>query len=156
MRLSEFLDAIEMANAWILYHRRAERENPGSSRLNLGSLKPHQMVEVTLSSVTSLYTLFDLEAAVGNARPMVEDQIDELARTFDRESRYLTFRGKFQVSFMRAFLTRLAADANSPTPSLFPERRRVPFNVSERNFLSDLSQYAETPNSLREFVNGLN
>ena len=67
-RLREFLDAVQLANAWILFHRNAEardRENSVSpARLNLGSLNLNQMVDVSLEAVNSTYCLFDLETTL--------------------------------------------------------------------------------------------
>lgn len=155
-RLDEFLDAIQLANSWILFHRQAEAQQGATSRLNLASLNPNQMVSVTLQAVTATYTLFDLEAAVGNALPASEAQLAALAASFDQANRHLFFRGKFQSFFMRSFFSRLQLDAHSDLPTCFPCKRRVPFTISDRNFLSDLSQHADTPECLRTFFASLN
>jgi hypothetical protein len=155
-RLNDYLDAMELVNACILFHRREERREGCTSQLKLRSLKASQMVNVDLSHATRLYSLFDLQTAISNSRPVEEAQLLSIASEFNPGERYGGFRGKFQVHFMRTFFARLADDANSETPSLFPERRHVGFYISERNFLSELSQHADTPNCLKAFIAGLN
>jgi hypothetical protein len=129
-RLGEFLTAIEPVNAWILFHRRAEVADGATRKLNLASLNPNTMVSITLEGVNRMYSVFDLEAAVGNARPASDAELTDVARSFEPNTRYLKFRGKFQAFFMRMFLMRLQSDANSHTPRYFPSKRRVPLNVS--------------------------
>jgi hypothetical protein len=155
-RLSDYLDAIEPANSWILFHRQREAGDQTIKPLNLASLKPNQMVCITLNSVTRTYTIFDLQAATGNTEPVTENELSELAKSFDRGDRHLIFRGKFQAFFMRVFLNLLRADAVADAPACFHSRRNVPLNVTDRNFLSDLTQYADTPDCLRRFICALN
>jgi len=154
--LSEFLDAIEPANCWILFHRMAESEDKNLRRLNLGSLNANNLVTVTIGAVRRNYTIFDLQTTTGNTKTVSEDSLSELARSFDRNERHLRFRGKFQAYFMRMFLSCLKRDANDENSQNFARRRNVPLNVSDRNFLSDLAQYADTPDCLRDFILGLN
>jgi hypothetical protein len=155
-RLEEFLDAVEPLNAWILFYRQAEATDPACTPLNLASLNFHQLVLIDLDAVKGDYDLFKLETSIPAPRAVTNEQLEETKKLFQKDTRHIQFRGKYQAHFMRVFLTKLACDANSKTPTVFPAKRSVPFNPSDRNFLSDLTQYAETPSCLRQFLATLN
>lgn len=154
-RLSEFVDKIGLVNYWICFHRREQAKDGLKSCLNLGSINLASMISISLDKVESEYTLADLEKFGGNGRPVCNDKLQEIAMTFERSCRHLRFRGKFQAYFMRVYLNLLQADVGSESPTCFSTRRKVPFSVSDRNFLSDLSQYADTPGCLRSFITSL-
>lgn len=62
------------------------------------------------------------------------------------------FRGKYLAELTVEFLNHLkiqAASGNKP----FNKRRRVKIQISKANFISELSQYAETPMCLKSFLN---
>jgi hypothetical protein len=155
-RLIEFLDATELANCWCAFQRTVPSNNGGIVRVNFSGLNLNQMVRISLDGVVKNYAIDDLEAATGSCRRITEAELAVQPSRWSRDDRNMHFRGKFQAIFMRVFICYLKEDASDQSPRYFRLRRTVPFSISDRNFLSDLSQYAETPNCLRDFIGAIN
>ena len=61
------------------------------------------------------------------------------------------FRGKYYEEFLHKILSQIISEANSPN-KLFTEKRKVSLNIGKTNMISILSQYAETPECLNEYI----
>jgi hypothetical protein len=154
-RLAEFVRAIAPANLWILHCLDADRRESVCTALNLPSWRIGQWITIGLDVVTANYSLNDVIAATDGTRTMSQSDLDSGLQKVDWERAQADFRGKFQAHFLRVFLDLLGEEARSATSGLFPVRRTVGLRVSEKNFLSDLCQYAETPGCLRSFLSSL-
>jgi Protein of unknown function (DUF4435) len=153
-RFAEFLDAVATLNAWIIIHRKRERES-AARKLNLGNLNLNNLIIVDIKSVKQCYTLFDLEAAIPESMRLTPEEVGSEVLLFERASRQYFFRGKFQIYFMRVFLTKLRLDCSQQHPTCVAIKRSISFSVGG-NILSELSPYAETPDDLRSFLASLN
>jgi hypothetical protein len=143
---------METLNAWILLHRRSEVLGFSKTRLNLASVNLKKLVAIDLKAVKKTYSIADLEKVCGVPHQFSPKEIAAAKQVFGKTDQSRTFRGKFQTYFMRVFLTKLTAAANSALKPWFATRCKVKLIVSDANFLSDLTQYADTPRSLREFI----
>jgi len=64
------------------------------------------------------------------------------------------FRGKFELRFMVSFLQQLKNEiGQKPSKSIFEKKQKCTFEFKYENIISTLSQYAITPNCLKEFIN---
>ena len=86
---------------------------------------------------------------------MSEDELEKIVKSLTPNARRFRFRGKFLAFFFRVFLCKLANEAGRDRSKFFPDRKKVGFRPSDKNFLSELSQYAETPSCLRSFISAL-
>ncbi|MBS0925997.1 hypothetical protein JK188_16050, partial [Providencia sp. JGM181] len=69
----------------------------------------------------------------------------------------LWFRGKQNLEFFRIFLQKIKEDRCKKTGRcIFKEKGNVRLQLSKLNCISELSQYAETPKCLHEFLSKLN
>ena len=150
--LESFLDCSSQLNGWVILQRRHEKRNPGSTKANLNSISLNRVFQVGLQASVASYTLSEIERCTNATKMFSEAEANAAATSFQKEERIHRFRGKFQAHFYRVFLSKLCDDANSTTPTLFSKKRHVPLKVSEKNMLSELCQYADTPNCLREFI----
>ena len=144
----------ELLNVWIFIQRTRERKGH-PSRLNLSNWRLDRLVQVDVESVTTRYTLSDLNARLPAEPDITEGEIRSAVRAFPVAGRTQQFRGKFLAGFMRRFLSKLRTDLVADTPRYFSARRSVPLQLSRSNFLSDLCQHADTPTCLRAFLQDL-
>jgi hypothetical protein len=148
-----FHDAITELNAW-LWIQRNHHKNVGS--LNLRNVKFDRFVAVGLGAVTKLYSIFELKDVFPEAPIVDEALLASKIAEFQTADRGKSFRGKYEVEFLRLVLGKLAEDYRNLTPNYFPFRGTVRLTLSRENLISELSQYADTPNCLRDYLLSLN
>ena len=113
------------------------------------------LFQVGLHPSTSSYSLVEIEKTTNATKSFTKEESLASVAAIPPNDRPARFRGKFQAYFLRVFLSRLCEDENSRTPELFSEKRHVALNVSDRNLVSELCQYADTPACLRSFINAI-
>jgi hypothetical protein len=150
--LNDFLEKAKILDAWVFAQRRKEATERTGRVLKLDGLSLAQLFEIKLEGVRATYNTFDLETRTGCPTAVSEEEITKLAARTPVKDRRCVFRGKFLTFFMRVFVCALADDAANEKPLYFPEKRKRTLRPSDRNFLSELSQYAETPDEVRAFI----
>jgi len=148
-RLAELVASLTPLNAWIAIQR--EKED-ASSKLNLGSTKLNKFVTISLEKVDSKYTIDSLDAMFPDAIEVSEGELQTKILEFDGGNKVLLFRGKYLIEFLRVFLDLLKEDKRNSIPNYFSSKSNVKLVLS-KNILSELSQYAITPDCLKEFLN---
>ena len=151
LRMREFNDACEELNAWICLQRRLSRTQ-NERRLNLNDVKPKRLFSVSVTKVVKKYTFDSLKVMFPQADPVTKPQVAELVKEFKLKDRASCFRGKYLIEFLRLFIMDLKDDRVSKTPIHFTTRAPVKLNLSRANLLSELSQYADTPDCLERFL----
>ncbi len=149
-----FHDAMTELNAWIYIQRNSNKAGP--SILNLRNVKFDRFVAVGLGAVNKLYTLQELTELFPVAPPVDEQMLRAKVLEFQNADRQRLFRGKYEAEFLRLFLAKLIDDFSSKAPNFFPKSGKVKCHLSRENLISELSQYADTPDCLREFLLCLN
>ncbi|WP_439638082.1 DUF4435 domain-containing protein [Spirulina sp.] len=145
-RQAEFHSAVETLNAWIACQREI------SSDIKLSKIKISKDIKITLSSVMNTYTHEDLERKFPEAPPISPDQLQEKKQTLNSKNPQCSFRGKFEIEFLRKFITQLVEDANKITPQYFHEKRSVQLSIPGSEIIPRLSQHADTPDCLRAYL----
>lgn len=152
-RLEEFISLIHPFNCWIKAHRIMEYKNEAPRNLNLKNIKTTALVDVSINKVTKKYN--------DNPETVFKDyknlQLCSIAiaaadNSFKTKDLSLYFRGKQQLDFFRLFLMKLKEDKVSDNPTFFASKGRVMISLSKDNCISELSQYAETPDCLLSFL----
>jgi hypothetical protein len=153
--LAAFTDSAAELNGWVVLQRRHEKGSPGTSKANQNSISLQKIFQVGLQTCTSSYSLPEIEKTTNATKSFTREEAMAAVAAIPQGDRPARFRGKFQAYFLRVFLSRLCEDANSKAPALFSEKRHMALNVSDRNLVSELCQYADTPSCLRNFINGI-
>lgn len=153
--LERFIEVAELLNQWVFVQRRHERDNGLPRQLDAAKLRLSQMFIIELDRVEGRYTIFDLEAASGCVTPCDPVELDGLVKAAATPDRHRRMRGKFLAFFVREYFTKLAVAANVEGTAHFSEKRKVSLRPSGTNFLSELSQYADTPECLINFIRSL-
>ena len=149
-RLEEFNDATEELNAWIYLQRLAEKSQTGT-RLNLNDVNMKGLFDVKLTQVEKKYTFESLNEMFPNAAVVSKQEVAQQIVQFRGIDRTMHFRGKFLLEFLRIFIRNLTTDRVSRNRNHFSERGKVKLNLSG-NLISELTQYADTPDSLKQFL----
>lgn len=142
----EFHNSVEFLNAWLACQRAR------STRLNISSRRVSDFVSIGLDSITAKYTVDELCNVFGNTPAISQEELDNRRSDLKVKSFQKSFRGKFEIDFLRIFLTKLIAEANQNYSLYFTARRRVTLNLPVGSTISDLSQYADTPACLYSYL----
>lgn len=153
-RLNEFLDGVEKFNLWVKAHRIMKRDDDKVRNLNLGNINTKNIVRVNIDDSTMVYnpndplTIFKDLAGFNFSL----DAMKEASNSFQNSNRAYFFRGKQQIDFMRELLLKLKNDRTSKNPQFFSKKGNVSISISKDNAISELSQYADTPDCLVSFI----
>lgn len=147
--LDEFSKSLTTLNAWIALQREKESS---SSKLNLNNQKLNKFVSISLSKVDQLYSKNDLSNLFPDSVVISDDELNAKEEEFKHVNQSCVYRGKYFIEFLRVFLQLLKADRQNDSPAYFKQKKNVKLNLSRVNIISELSQYAGTPDCLRHFL----
>ena len=147
--LDQFCGCLTTLNAWIILQR--EKESP-TAKLNLNNQKLNKFVSISLDKIDQIYTKDDLSALFPESVEIGDIELSEKEEELKVTDRACTYRGKYLVEFLRLFLELIKTDRQSANPTHFKQKKNVKLTLSKANILSELSQYAETPECLRMFL----
>jgi hypothetical protein len=142
----EFHDAVELLNAWVACHR------DKSSNLIISGLSVFDFVRLDLNRAIATYTTDNLHLMFPDIPVISEQELDAKKSLLNISTRQQSFRGKFEIEFLLSFLQKLMCEANQGNYPYFTRKVKVVLSLGKRTVLSDLSQYADTPNCLCEYL----
>jgi len=145
----EFHNAVELLNTWIACHR------DKSSKLNITDLSIHRFINLDLNTVTAKYTIDDLSNIFTDIPVVSQQELDTKKSELLDKNRQRSFRGKFEIEFLFVFLQKLMSEANQGTDPYFTRKVKVVLHITKRTMISDLSQYADTPDCLYSYLQSL-
>ncbi|MDO6508683.1 DUF4435 domain-containing protein [Colwellia sp. 4_MG-2023] len=152
-RLEEFNSCVLPFNCWAKAHRLMEYRKQAPRTLNIQNIKIDELVSISIEKVEKAYgdspeNLFKDYEGLSLCPVALKDAQDNL----NTKNLTLAMRGKQQLEFLRMFLIKLKTDRGSKTPSFFSAKGKVILSLTKDNCISELSQYAETPECLTEFL----
>ncbi len=139
---------------WIIAQARRSAQD-GSPLPNFGNVQLSDLAEITVESVAKCYVDSQLINTFQNASRITHGEFLSAESEIDAGSVLLEFRGKYVAEFFRTWLILLKRDRTSRNPTYFSARGRVNLSFGKQAFLSELSQYADTPPCLIEFMTNL-
>ena len=145
----EFHNAVELLNTWIACHR------DRSSNLKISNLSVFEFIYIDLNQVLARYTVDDLSNKFPDIPQISQQELDTKKSELLANSRQKSFRGKFEIEFFRKILQKLIDEANKGNPLYFTRKIKVVLSLTERNIISDLAQYADTPDCLYSYLESL-
>lgn len=145
----EFHNAVELLNAWIACHR------DKSSKLNISDIRLLHLINIDLNQALAIYTIDDLCNMFPDIPTLSEQELDAKKSELLANIRQKSFRGKFEVDFLFTFLQKLISEANQGTYPYFTRKVKVVLSLTKKTIISDLSQYADTPDCLYSYLESL-
>ena len=157
---NRFLDVISDFNFFVHSYRNNVSET--SSKLNLKGLDTNKkFLEMCFNRENKLLD-FNISFALGRVKEtfynITEDDIKRALNGISFSKEYLfpdrekLFRGKNLLWFMAKYLNFLKEDCNSQCPILFKKKRNCTLDFSMANIITVLSQYADTTQCLKDFI----
>ena len=142
-----FHNAILEFNAWYACLKKLT-PNTGVS---LNDNMPPEFLNLQIGNIAKTYTLEDIEEKFQEATLKIErDDIQKMSETLNGNP-LVSLRGKYQTQFLHKFLRFLIDDANNKVQRKYIIKKTT-FNIEKASLLSQLSQYAITPDCLTEYV----
>ena len=142
----EFHNAVELLNTWIACQR------DKYSELNISDISVSRFVNIELGKITVKYVIDDLYRIFPGTIAISQEELDTRLTELRGSTRQKSFRGKFEIEFMLTFLQKLMLEANQGNSPYFTRKVKVILSLSKRNIISDLSQYADTPDCLYNYL----
>lgn len=142
---TEFHQNIGLLNAYIA----CLREN--QEKLNLKSCKLDNFIKIELDKIEATYTIDTLKTQFNSQSPPPEDRIYLKLNKLRSQNCQKSFRGKFEIEFLRKFLEKLRENSQA----YCSKKLKAKFTINSANLLSDLSQYADTPDCLKAYLTAL-
>ncbi|CNH93510.1 Uncharacterised protein [Yersinia frederiksenii] len=152
--MSEFISCISTFNYWVKSHRIMKRDDNTIPKLNVRNIKTLDLISINLDSVSINYNVSSINSVFKDATDIsIPPNIYEEAKnTLPLDKGHILFRGKQNLDFIRNFLMKLKEDRVSSSPTLFSSKGNVRLALSKENAISELSQYADTPECLQVFM----
>lgn len=145
-RLLEFANLSIAHNAWLAAARQEQR-NATRAGFSLNDTQATDWFDIRLNGVSVKFPAEDLPTLFG-PKPK---GINRWAKWLS-ESPLLRNRGKFLLQALRTLLEALKVDRRKRSNwEYFSKRGNVPIQLSKINIISELSQYADTPQCLVEY-----
>lgn len=142
----EFHNAVELLNTWIAC------QIDKSSPLNISKRSVLDFVKIDLNQITKKYVIDDLYRMFPGAITISPEELDARLTELRSSTRQKSFRGKFEIEFLLKILEKLKHEANTANYPYFTRKVKVVLSLSESNIISDLSQYADTPDCLDSYL----
>jgi len=148
-RQKEFHKDTSLFNLLYFSAKRKAMENNTIVNASLNDKFVKEFISFSFDSITSNYTLEDIRSKFPDAIEISEEEIETYKEDFYAKKPILRFRGKYEFEFMLKYINFIIDDANK-TKSIL--NKKTKFRIDPAIALSQLSQYAETSSSLREFL----
>ncbi|WP_413171123.1 DUF4435 domain-containing protein [Anabaena azotica] len=142
----EFHDAVELLNIWIACQREKQ------AKLNLAGFNISDFVVIDLDNIKINYTIDTLYTKFPKAIAITQEELDLKQSNLCLQERQKSFRGKFEIYFLFKVIQKLIEAANKGNPKYFTKKIKVTLNLRETTLISDLSQYADTPECLVDYL----
>lgn len=143
-------------NSWAKSRTIQEKNGVPPIKLFLNDATMDKLIDINLVCSTIRYDPNDIASVFKKAdRALLCQNSVAIARdSFVPESRLSMFRGKQQLEMFRLFLAALKEDFLSAGAVVFNQKRKLKtdFASEDSDLMSELSQYAETPDCLRAFL----
>lgn len=150
---NQYLAAISEFNYLVKEIRAIERSGASTGRLNINNVGIDDLVGIDLDRVIKKYN-------ENSPRTIFSELSEELQICLDRSKAYFSemhgenwFRGKQHLDFYRVFIGKIKLDrCKKDGRVIFQKKGNVKLQLTKANAISELSQYAETPQCLRNFL----
>lgn len=148
-----YIDAIKGFNILIRELRLMEYRKELGGRLNINNVKFESLVKVDIERVEKIYDENTPNSIFPELNSKIVVNLDNSRTHFESLDGEYWFRGKQNIEFFRIFIEKLKTDrCKKNSRKVFNEKGNVKLQISKGNCISELSQYADTPECLSEFL----
>lgn len=148
----EFIKEIRGFNIWAKTNYIMNKSSP-PLKMSIKSIKTNDLLDINLESINSKYDPDDISSVFPHLKNSELCQLsyhDAKLKLSDQDPK-LSFRGKNCSDFMRLYLLAIKSEIQT-LEFKKNEKPTIRINFSKDNFLSEISQYADTPSCLIQFL----
>jgi len=150
---SEYLNSISQFNFLIKEIRNMEARGELTNKVNINNVNFDKLIRIDFDSATKLYDESVPSAIFPNIPEDASLNLSKSKSYFSILDPEKWFRGKQHLEFFRLYLSQLKTDrCRQLGRQVFQEKGNVKLQLTKANCLSELSQYADTPNCLIDFI----
>ncbi|MGU3307519.1 DUF4435 domain-containing protein [Pseudomonas sp. M5A4_2d] len=149
----DFTAAILEFNVWAKTNYIMCKKGDTPLKMSIKSINTNDLINITLENIKINYDPNDISSVFGHLKnsDLCATSLQESKTTLIEQDPILSLRGKNCADFMRLYLLAIKSDINS-TQFKEGEKPKIRINLSKDNFLSEVSQYADTPPCLVHFL----
>ncbi|WP_439253910.1 DUF4435 domain-containing protein [Pseudomonas monteilii] len=154
-RMVEVCECLLSFNIWGKGRALMERDGKGVPKVYLNDATIDKLIHLDLASCTILYDPNDISSLLRKSSndDFCAVAIAEATSSFENVNRMLRYRGKQQIEAFRRFLSALRHDFVTGGGVVFKKKGKLKMEFDDsKDLLSELSQYADTPDCLRRFL----
>lgn len=155
-RFKEVFEHLLPFNSWAKSRVIQIRSHETPVKMILKKATLEKLIDITLTGCTIKYNPSDISTLFNNIdnSMLCTKSVKEATNSFPSQSRLKKFRGKQQVEAFRQFLIALKNDFTTPGNIIFTKKGKlkIVLDSEDTDLLSEISQYAETPDCLRDFL----
>jgi hypothetical protein len=150
---SDYLIAISEFNFLIKEIRKHELISAKKTKLNINNIKFEDIISIDLTSAKKIYDERNPCTFFKEIDKDLKLDYNDSQGFFNGLCPEKTFRGKQHLDFLRTYISLLKIDrCKRDGRVIFKESGSVKLQLTKSNCLSELSQYADTPKCLAEFL----
>lgn len=150
VRINEFHETVLLYNAW---YSCIKMENDMTVKLT--ETFPKKFLNIDMENgINGNYNQTDIENLHPKAVKISKYKLEQTIVQFRETNLSHRLRGKWELQFFKSFLRYLINDARNPAKNQFNIQKKA-FNFQDDLFISQLSQYAENPEFLTEYLQSL-
>lgn len=149
----DFIDAILSFNTWAKTNYIMSSNGETPLKMSIKSIKTNDLISITLEDAKPNYDLEDISSVFSHLKnsDLCSKALQESISKLSEQDPALSIRGKNCADFMRLYLLEIKSNINILE---FDKEKKptIRINLSKENFLSEISQYADTPPCLVQFL----
>ncbi|MGJ8760734.1 MAG: DUF4435 domain-containing protein [Polaribacter sp.] len=150
---NDFHSSITLLNSWYAAAKQIAQAKGTSVNASLDEKPPKEFIIIKIGKIQSDYDFSKIIEKYPNSIEVTEAEVQTKMSEFNTKDKSQIFRGKYELDFMYNFLKFIIEDANNSKDLI---KTKTSFNIDKARILSQLSQYAETPDCLVEYINSKN
>ncbi|ERB63990.1 DUF4435 domain-containing protein [Vibrio coralliilyticus OCN008] len=145
-------EALIELNAWLIV-RVKESETNENIKLNLNNTSIDNFLTIEDFNSAKAYCISELDSIFNVSEPINGDDLASALHTVEQSTKNKFCRGKYRLEYFRAFLTLMFNEARKGEGSFVERIIKPKLSLAKANVVSELAQYADTPDCLNNFLN---
>lgn len=155
-RFKEFNSSVSLFNSWYACLIEIRNRTGKPTEVQLAEKLPRGFVNITLQSVNSSYNLDTIKQNFPKSTEVDNETLANKISLFSNYDPELTFRGKYQLEFLITLLQLIVNDSKNEQ-SYVKSKINFSFDgaINHQRALSVFTNYASTPESLKDFLGNI-
>lgn len=149
--LPKVADSLLILNSWIMCQNTKQKVN-NSIKLNLNNFDISEFIDFGFDYVVTKYDIDSLSRTFPDSVRLSKDELETAKKIIESFGIVNASRGKYLLDFFRMFLEMIKVEIRDKNSELVKKNAKPKLQLSKTNILSDLSQYATTPQCLVHFL----